>query len=615
MEQPMWKKTLILFFMPILILASILINPAPTYAFILDDDMQDPYFESNSLVNGPIVATLVQPDGKIVLGGSFSTYLGETNNLIVRLNSDGTLDNTFDTGDGLKCADVSLFQSINPQGATGDECGVYTLELQSDGKILAGGYFNIVDGISNLHRNITRFNTDGSIDSTFNPGGSGVGYIDDGDLRGDGAIFDIEILDSGKILIGGSGALDGYNELFVDNGLIRLNADGTIDNTFNAGGSDTWVMGEGEGGVWGNVEVIRELNNGQILIAGSFSSYMDGIRSYPNGIARLNADGTLDSTFQSNGDEIDYEFNPGEQGTDGIIYDMIVLSDGKIIIGGQFDNYSHSPIYNLARLNSNGTLDTSFNNPPVTFGCPLGVDYYGCNIADLKLLPSGKLLAGGKFTSFGSNYAVNLVRLNSDGSLDEGFIANTGDGSASDRILDMALQTDGKVLLGGIFAEYNGDEADNITRLGYEDSGYIGIATTTPTPTPTSTPLPTNVPTRTPVPTNPPVRNVVYTSPNPTPITTLIPTPSYKIPLTPKISTTPWIINASSSPTPTIEQEVISTTDLSWLWCCCLLLLFLFIFLLIIWGKEKKKKEEEEEARMKIMKTQKEKTLRYTDRL
>ena len=194
----------------------------------------------------------IQGDGKILVGGDFTQYSGVTANYIIRLNTDGTIDNTFNSGSGFSN-------------------GVSSMAIQSgDGKILAGGDFTQYSGVTANF--IIRLNSDGTIDNTFNSGSGFNGYV-----------TSIAIQSDGKILIGGS--FTSYSGITA-NYIIRLNTDGTIDNTFNSG----------SGFSNGVSSMAIQSGDGKILAGGDFTQY-SGVTA--NRIIRLNTDGTIDNTFNS----------------------------------------------------------------------------------------------------------------------------------------------------------------------------------------------------------------------------------------------------------------------------------------------------------------------------
>jgi len=244
-----------------------------------------------------VTSSAVLDDGKIIIGGFFTSYNGTARGRIARLNTDGSLDETFDPG-------------------TGTDEKVRTISIQSDGKIIIGGDFKSYNGTA--IDNIARLNTDGTLDGSFVVGTTWN-------------IFASAIQSDGKIIIGGQ--FTSYAGV-ERNRIARLNTDGTLDESFD--------VGTGAGFI---VETIAIQSNGKIIIGGHFTTYNGNQR---NGIARLNSDGTLDESFVV-GD-----------GATGIITSIAIQSDDKIIIGGNFGHYNGSSSPGIARLNTDGTLDESF---------------------------------------------------------------------------------------------------------------------------------------------------------------------------------------------------------------------------------------------------------------
>ncbi|MDZ4846748.1 MAG: T9SS type A sorting domain-containing protein [Chitinophagales bacterium] len=232
----------------------------------------------------------LQSDGKIIVGGNFTRFDGQTVNNIVRLNADGTQDNSFNTSGG---ANGSI------------EC----MALQSDGKIIIGGSFTSVGGFPPAR--IARLNTNGSFDTGFNSIAGGAGST----------VRDIELKSNDKILL--SGDFTGYNLVQV-NYFLRTTASGGIDNGFENGQSAN-----------NPVYAIEELSNRSIVIAGSFSAY-DG--AAVNRIARILEDGYLDTSFYS------------LTGANGNINVLALQSDEKIIIAGSFTTYDGVLRNGIARL-------------------------------------------------------------------------------------------------------------------------------------------------------------------------------------------------------------------------------------------------------------------------
>ena len=309
---------------------------------------------------------------------------------------------------GLAQTPGDLDASFNP--GSGASYSVYSIALQPDGKVLIGGLFTSYNGTSRYR--MARLNADGSLDASFNPG-SGA----------NNNVYSIALQPDGKILIGGE--FISYNGTYR-NYLTRLNADGSLDASFNPGTGASYT-----------VYSIALQPDGKILIGGSFTSYNGTSRKY---IARLNADGTLDASF-----------NPGT-GANGYVNSIALQPDGKVLIGGEFASYNRTTRRRIARLNADGSLDASFNPGSGANG----------SVYSIALQPDGKVLIGGYFTSYNGTSRNRIARLNADGSLDASFNPGTG---ASSTVYPIALQPDGKVLIGGYFTSYNGMGRNRIARI------------------------------------------------------------------------------------------------------------------------------------------------------
>ena len=265
-----------------------------------------------------------------------------------------------------------------------------------------------------------------------------TGSVDPGFNTGTGANNTVRaflVQPDGNVVMSGAHSL--YNGSSA-NTIVRLDVYGAVDPGFSAGtGANNYIS------------AMALQPDGKILIGGAFTSY-DGIgRNY---IARINANGTLDASF-----------NPGS-GANQRVEAIVVQPDGKILIGGVFQNFNGSGRNRIARLNANGTVDTGF--VPGT-----GANQ---NVEALALQSDGKVLVGGSFTSFNGTALNRIARLNSDGSLDMTFTPGTG---ASATIWDMALQPDGKLVVGGEFTTFNGTARGRIARLNTNGSLDLTFAT------------------------------------------------------------------------------------------------------------------------------------------
>jgi uncharacterized delta-60 repeat protein len=303
-------------------------------------------------------------------------------------------------------ADGSIDSGFDPVPSDNPFGTVRSTSFQMDGKIVIGGDFY-------EYNNIARLSTDGSLDTGFN---SGTGA--------NGIVYCTSIQTDDKIIIGGSFSF--YNGV-SRNGIARLNVDGSLDTSFDPGT-----------GTAPNNSIYSTLiqPDGKIIIGGYFNSY-NGISR--NGIARLNSDGSLDTSF-----------NPVTGIYSGILSSSI-QTDGKIIIGGSFTTYNDATRYLTARLNADGSLDTGF---------VLGIGNLLINSTSIQT--DGKIIIGGTFTSYNGSSRNKFARLNSNGSLDTDF--NPGMG-ANNAVNSMAVQDDGKIVIGGSFISYNGIGRNRIARI------------------------------------------------------------------------------------------------------------------------------------------------------
>jgi uncharacterized delta-60 repeat protein len=414
-------------------------------------------FDPGSSLNGDVKAVTVQPDGKLIVGGEFSTVAGLLRNRIARLNEDGTGDASFNPGTGADDivegvavqpdgkvlvggwfthvagtsrnriarlnADGSFDASFDP--GTGADDLVFSVVLQPDGKVLIAGYFTRVNGT--LRSYIARLNPDGSVDATFAPGG---GPND--------SVYAIALQPDGKIVIGGLfTTVGGVNR----NGIARLNANGSLDASFDPGSGVSYF----------GVACLALQPDAKILIGGSFYSVNGASR---NSIARLNADGSLDASF-----------DPGS-GSDNFVEFVTALPDGKVLIGGQFSKINGMWQWGVGRLNPDGSIDESFDTKfnPLT-GRPIGF----C----AAVQTDGKVIIGGSFDCVNDRNRNYLVRLNQDASLDLSFNPNTGIGGFA--VHSVVAQPDGKVLIGGPFIDVQDRSRGAIARLNLDgtlDAGF-----------------------------------------------------------------------------------------------------------------------------------------------
>ncbi len=333
----------------------------------------------------------LQPDGRILATGNFRSYADLPIPGIVRLTSDGSLD--------FPALETGLQQPGTVNGAV----------PMAGGRVLVFGQFERANGLPRT--NLVVLNADGSVDTNSWP----VGFD-----RADAEVTAAAVQEDGKIIIGGriaaavgfgtitrldpSGAVDVDN--YVDpiskpgvlslalqpdgkllfNGAWRYNTDASLDPSFSATYSG--------GSQWNSASKVVVRPDGKIIVAGDFTA-VDGVPR--NHLARLNSDGSLDVTF-----------DPGN-GFNGAVAALAVQSDGKLIVGGDFSGFNGAGRNRIARLNPDGTLDTSFS---------VGSGFNGA-VQSLYLQPDGKVVAAGRFTSFSGTPRRYFARLNPDGSLDD----------------------------------------------------------------------------------------------------------------------------------------------------------------------------------------------------
>jgi uncharacterized delta-60 repeat protein len=459
------------------------------------DDTFNPGTGANHLVR----RINLQTDGKILLAGFFTSFNNDTSRkYLVRLTSTGTVDGSFNPGNGPDDCVWSMWQradttwmvlgtfrlfndsvrhgiaNLTTDGSLNPVYSAVTIyntaigkvnatALQTDGKILIGGGFSSCGG--KYHPGIARLNPDGTTDASFQGRGGGARRI--------------AVQPDGKILIaGGISFVTGY---VARTGVARLNPDGTSDQTFNP----KVLRPDGS---WGDLSTVRVLDNGQIMIAGDFGTVNGVSRSIA---ARLNSNGTLDNTFTvgltlpgtnivgrrvvpTAGDKYlllgnylltggstqgfltrlfnnggnDNTWGPDPAHQNNVISmnaansAMLLQTDEKVLVCGDFTQIfagSTSDRSHIARITAAGQLDNTF--------IPLTTDN---SIRTMALQPSGKVLIGGAFTAPFNRVA----RLNSSGSLDPTFVPGDGlDGPVNNFV---HIPAQGKAIIAGEFTTFNG---------------------------------------------------------------------------------------------------------------------------------------------------------------
>ena len=353
--------------------------------------------------NGGTRPSIQTIDGKIIIGGSFTTYKGVTNNRIVRILTNGTTD-TFSTNGFSGGTLVPQLRSISQQ---------------TTGGIICSGDFLSYNGTSVNY--LCRLNTDGSLDTTFNSGGTGPGSPIEG-------IVSSYVTSDDKVYIGYMQTYNGVSKL----GLLKLNSDGSVDGSWNSPTGSTSATFN-----------FRPQSSGKMIV--SNQTYSGVTMNY---LGRLNLDGTPDTTF-----------NSGGTGFTSCCTDFIAIqNDDKILVANRSKSssgtYNGTTIDYICRINSNGTLDGTF----ATSGT--GFNNF---IQTILILSSGKILVGGFFTSYNGTSVGRICRLNSDGSLDTTF--NNGGTGFNNVTTNFLILNDGNILVVGNFTSYNGTTANRIVKL------------------------------------------------------------------------------------------------------------------------------------------------------
>ncbi|MBS0657940.1 MAG: delta-60 repeat domain-containing protein [Verrucomicrobia bacterium] len=305
--------------------------------------------------------------------------------------------------------DGSLDTSFNAAAPPGTL--VLALLQQPDGRILTGGTFTSINGVP--RRGLARLHPDGSLDASFDPGTVGNDFV-----------TSIARQVDGKILATGTGLQFGSGTT----GLVRLLADGSIDPSFRA---DT------AGGAAYRVVLDPA---GRIYLAGDFSTVNGLVR---RNVARLLPDGTVDTTF-----------NPGSGASEQpfAVFGLTLQGDGKLLVVGAFSSFGGAPRGHLARLLPDGSLDASFALGPGADGM----------VNAIVPLPTGKLLLVGDFARFDGVLRQSVARLLPDGSLDPTFDARVSAGAFVNAAF---CQADGACVIAGQFTTVGGTSRNGLARL------------------------------------------------------------------------------------------------------------------------------------------------------
>jgi uncharacterized delta-60 repeat protein len=336
-------------------------------------------FDHNSLVEVRVIEP--QADGKLIVAGNFK-IVNETRRDIIRLNANNTIDTTFNAGTAL--------------GTNGGS--ILAVKIQPDGKILVGGTFNNFNG--SFVPRLIRLNSDGSVDQTFSLTGLDVTFV-----------FDIDLQSNGKILISAS-------NLIGSSFIARFSTTGAWDNTF------TFAFFGGSGFT---IDVTSE---DKVFLGGWFM-YTIGANQGRN-LARLGADGAVDNTFIA---------DVAASGFPSVHVQEI--TGGRLLIWGRFDFVNGLPRRGVAIVNGDGSTDTQFDPSAIQVETIRSAEYQ----TDGKVL-----IAGENFTRTNTRLRGNIARFNSDGSIDTTFFQGRGVNGA---VRVIRLRGPNRLLIGGDFVRYD----------------------------------------------------------------------------------------------------------------------------------------------------------------
>lgn len=344
-----------------------------------------------------VYSLVAQPDGRLLVGGAFTQLGGQARRYLGRLRTDGTLD-------------VSFAPDLNGV--------VQEVLLQADGRILLCGQFTSVNG--QARNRFARLNSDGTIDGTFNPGAGA-----------NATVYHLLRQPDGKILL--AGVFDRVGGR-VRNGIARIQPDGSLDEAFDPSVTEVFIPGATPG-----VVALALQPDGRIVIVGQFLFVGGQAR---NGVARINADGSLDATFAPSRVAASYSA-------------VVVQADGRILVGGGFSQIAGTAQRHLARLNPDGSLDASFA-PSLDGG-----------IAQIFPTPDGRLLISGYFERVGGQPRRQFARLTGFGALDASFSLDVVNAEpfVFAPVAAVVYGQDGSITLGGNFQALAGVARGHLARL------------------------------------------------------------------------------------------------------------------------------------------------------
>lgn len=425
------------------------------------DGSSSQYFNVGPIgFNGDVNDFAVQEDGKIIVVGDFFEFNGQPVGKVVRLNSNGSLDNSFNFN-------VSLVTS----GYFGPR--IECVAIDSLGRILIGGLF---------YGSIIRLSSSGLFQKSFYPNGErGLTMrreYNGNDYFGDGWVKDLVITDNNQIIAVGEFEAYGDEAYDLEN-IVRFYGSGSLDYNFLGSNafSDT-------------VHFIEKLGENNYYLTGGFTSFQD---TTVGRACVLDLDGNLNTSFNNgslfdgyvrsasvnssgriiNGGDFEYYNNQyvggftsfsmdglshyNFNGFNGGVLGSKVFGD-DIYVFGVFDNFRGQEINGLVKFNSQGVWDEEFN---------IGTGFNGI-VKDITKLPNGDLIVVGNFTEYNNLSSKRIVKLHSNGDIDESFQNNIG---FNDDVYNIELiEEENAILVSGAFTTYNNSSRKKIVKLNFEGS-------------------------------------------------------------------------------------------------------------------------------------------------
>lgn len=362
----------------------------------------------------------IQADGKIVVAG-YSSNGTNFDYVVVRYNTDGTLDNTFGAS-GKLVLNISNYDMA------------YAVAINTDGKIYVAGITGATSFYGGGNFGVVRLNPNGTTDTTF--GTNGVATVT---FPGTDYFTNMKLQSDGKILLCGYNVVDVTGN-YSDFSIARLNADGTIDFDFSNDGKNTVNFNSDD-----RARVMQVDAMGNIYLGGTGSSNIC--------IVKLFSDGSIDTSYGTNG-KVNTRYNTQSSN----LNDMILLDNGSIV----FTGYLYSTEYEMlvGKLDSTGAFDTSFGTNGATV---TDVDNNSEDTAySLVIQPDDKIIISGRSYTSGSYYFA-ILRYTNSGLLDNTFSNDgkvlTAFGTSWCMGLASALQSDGKLVVTGSYGSFNEDFA------------------------------------------------------------------------------------------------------------------------------------------------------------